>query len=32
MYLRTTGDFENLGKLKDPNAPLPKSKTNYEAY
>jgi hypothetical protein len=32
MFLRTANDFEKLGKLKDPNAPPPKSITNYEAY
>jgi len=32
MFLRTGNDFGNPSKLKDPDAPKPKSITNYEAY
>ena len=32
MFLRTGNDFGNPHKLKDPNAPKPRSITNYEAY
>jgi hypothetical protein len=32
MSLRTSNDFENVKKLEDPLAPLPITKTNYEAY
>lgn len=32
MFTRTQNDFETVNKLTDPHKPLPKTKTNYEAY
>jgi hypothetical protein len=32
MMQRTKNDFDHPDKLKDPEAPLPRSTTNYEAY
>lgn len=32
MTMRTKNDFEHPDRLKDPNAPKPKTITNYEAY